>query len=205
MRLWFFQRCVITFIFMNNGDLIIRNRDGYNSNDSQNPITLVLDRLRSAFNVGNIFRIAEVCAAEQVITCGYTATPPHPKITKTAVGTDEIIPSTHFETSLEAVRSLRKNGYQIIGIETVEGAPDIWNVEMNFPVAFVFGNEALGIQRETLESCDVIAQLPAFGWKNSLNVANCAAVVVYEAIQQLQKSNKTSVDLPNECEEKSET
>ncbi len=202
MWLWFFQYWIITFVFMNNGDLVIRNRDGYNSDNIQNPITIVLDRLRSAFNVGNIFRIAEMCAAEQVITCGYTATPPHPKLSKTAVGTEEIIPSSHYETSLEAIQSLRKEGFQIIGIETVEGAPDIWDVELDFPVAFIFGNEALGIQHETLEACDVIAQLPSFGWKNSLNVANCAAVVVYQAIQHLQQLKKNSTDFTEELEEK---
>ncbi len=68
----------------------------------------------------------------------------------------------------------------------MEDAPDIWDVELQFPVAFVFGNEALGMEKETLHSCDVIAKLPAYGWKNSLNVANCAAVVVYHAIRQLQ-------------------
>jgi len=176
---------------MKRDAIAIHNRDGLNTEQTEHPITIVLDRLRSAFNVGNIFRLADVCAVEQILTCGYTATPPHPKLSKTALGTEEKVQSKHFESSLEAVRYLRKSGYQTVGIETVEGAPDIWDVDLQFPVAFVFGNEALGMEKETLQSCDVIARLPAYGWKNSLNVANCAAVVVYQAIRQLQAEKQS--------------
>ena len=171
----------------NQEKIIIHNQDRDEPRGITHPIVIVLDRLRSAFNVGNIFRIADVCAAEKVITCGYTATPPHPKLEKTALGAEEFVESEHYETSLEAVQVLKNDGYQVIGIETVEGAPDIWDVEFDFPVAFVFGNEALGVERKTLEACDVIAKLPAFGRKNSLNVANCASAVVYRAIEQLTK------------------
>lgn len=170
-------------------DLVIRDRDGGNGKKVEHPIVIILDRLRSAYNVGNIFRLAEVCGVEQIATCGYTAHPPHPKITKTALGTEELVPNNHFESSLKAVDFYRNKGYQIIGIETVEDAPDIWDVPLQFPVAFVFGNEALGVDKNTLLACDVIAKLPAFGWKNSLNVANCATVVVYQAIRQLQEQD----------------
>jgi len=168
-------------------DFIIHDKDGDNGREAEHPIVIVLDRLRSAYNVGNIFRLAEVCAVEQVVTCGYTAHPPHPKLAKTALGTEERVPNVHFATTLDAVTDLRDKGYQIIGIETVENVPPVWEVSLEFPVAFVFGNEALGIEKETLQVCDVIAQLPAFGWKNSLNVANCAAAVVYQAIRQFRE------------------
>jgi len=170
-------------------DLVIRNRDGGNLQPMKHPIVIILDRLRSAYNVGNIFRLAEVCGVEQVVTCGYTAHPPHRKIAKTALGTEKRVPNIHFATSLDAMTDLRKQGYQIVGVETVEGAPDIWDVQLQFPVAFIFGNEALGIEKETLSACDHLAKLPAFGWKNSLNVANCATAVVYQAIRQLQEQD----------------
>lgn len=173
---------------MSKEDIVIHNQDREEPRGITHPIVIVLDRLRSAFNVGNIFRIADVCAAEKVITCGYTASPPHPKLEKTALGAEEFVENEHFETSLEAVVHLKAQGYQVIGIETVEGAPDIWDVELDFPVAFVFGNEALGVERETLEACDLIAKLPAFGRKNSLNVANCASTVLYRAIEVYTKN-----------------
>jgi 23S rRNA (guanosine2251-2'-O)-methyltransferase len=149
------------------------------------PITLILDNLRSAYNVGNIFRLAEVCRIQQVISCGYTACPPHPKLQKTARGCDHLVKNSHTATSIDAVLSLKTSGFQVLAIETVEGAANIWDIDFQFPVAFVFGNEALGITQDALEACDVLARLPVFGVKNSLNVANCAAVVVYSAIRQL--------------------
>jgi len=156
-----------------------------NAASARHPIVVVLDRLRSAYNVGNIFRLAEICSIEKIIACGYTPTPPHAKVRKTARGCDKLVQSEHLETSLQAVLTLKKSGYQVVGIETIEGAPDIWDVELRFPVAFVFGNEALGIARETLGHCDLLAKLPVFGTKNSLNVSNCAAVVLYTAIRRL--------------------
>lgn len=148
-------------------------------------IVLVLDRLRSAYNVGNIFRLAEIGGVERVVTCGYTATPPHPKLRKTARECDRLVPFTHFERSIEAVRLLKADGYQIVGVETVEGALDVWEVPFRPPVALVFGNESLGISRETLAACDLFARLPVFGRKNSLNVSNTAAVALYSVIRQI--------------------
>ena len=155
------------------------------------PIALILDNLRSAYNVGNIFRLAEVCRVKQVITCGYTATPPHTKLKKTARGCDELVPCSHFSTSMEAVDALKKNGFQIVGLETFKNAAYIWDISFTFPVALVFGNEALGISQQTLSMCDVFAQLPRFGAKNSLNVSNCVAVATYTAVQQLTKQQLT--------------
>ena len=133
--------------------------------------------------------MAEVCRVKQIVTCGYTATPPHVKLKKTARGCDKLVSTFHFDTSLEAVRSLKKDGFQIVALETFENASYIWDISFSFPVAFVFGNEALGISQQTLRSCDIFARLPVFGVKNSLNVSNCAAVVTYTAIQQLNNSD----------------
>jgi len=158
---------------------------------TKHPIVLVLDNLRSAFNVGNLFRLADVCGVERVVTCGYTATPPHPKLEKTALGTDKVVDHEHFETSVEAVCALKQAGYQVVGIETVEGAKDVWDVEFRFPVAFLLGNEALGVEKDALRECDLFAKLPVFGRKNSLNVANCASAVVYIAIRQILSKGAT--------------
>ena len=146
------------------------------------PIVLVLDRLRSAHNVGNIFRLAEVARVEQVLTCGYTASPPHPKLAKTARGCDQLVPSRHLDDALTAVTELQTAGYRVVAVETVTTAATIWEATFAFPVAFVFGNEALGIDADALAACDEVVQLPCFGCKNSLNVGNCAAVVVYRAL-----------------------
>ena len=163
----------------------IRQGDRQSTEHPLLPITLVLDRLRSAHNVGNIFRLADAVNAEEILTCGYTATPPHPKLLKTAMGTDEMVKCRHFDTSLEALTELKNNGYQIIGVETAENAISFNDATINPKTAFVFGNEALGISEEALALCDQFVCLPALGRKNSINVSNCAAVILFDAAHKL--------------------
>lgn len=151
-------------------------------------ITLVLDRLRSAYNTGNIFRIAEAVGAKEIIACGYTPHPPHPKLAKTAMQADEMVPCRHFETSLEAVEQLRAEGVkQVLAIETEDDAVNAWSKEYEFPLALVLGNEALGINEDTIKACDGAVCLPMFGEKKSINVGNCAATVVYSVIAYAEK------------------
>lgn len=143
-------------------------------------VTIVLDRLRSAHNTGNIFRLAEAVGAKEVIACGYTPAPPHPKLAKTAMGADKMVPCRTFPSSLEAVRALRQEGAaEILAVESIPGSPSAWDYQYKFPLVLVFGNEALGIAEETIPECDGVIGLPMFGEKTSINVGNCAAVVLY--------------------------
>ena len=140
-------------------------------------VTLVLDRLRSAHNTGNIFRIAEALGAD-IAACGYTPCPPHPKLEKTAMGADKMVKCRHFETSLEAVETLRSEGYKMI-LAAEPGGNGAWEMEYEFPLALVLGNEALGIAEDTLNSVDAIVSLPMLGEKASINVGNAAAAIMY--------------------------
>ncbi len=151
------------------------------------PVTVVLDRLRSAYNVGNVFRVAEALQVERIVTCGYTATPPHPKLARTARGCDLLVPCEASPDAATALAALRAAGCWICALETVPGAAPVWEVPMRFPAALVFGNEALGIAPEALELCDAVACLPRLGIKNSINVGNCAAVAPYESWRQWQR------------------
>lgn len=154
-------------------------------------ITIILDKLRSAFNTGNIFRIADAINATEIIACGYTPIPPHPKLEKTAMGTDKYVKCRHFDTSLQAVKALKDEGYKmILAVETVEDAISAWNMEYQYPLALVFGNEALGISEDTINECDGCINLPMLGKKKSINVGNCAAVVLYSAVVYASKSNE---------------
>ncbi len=157
------------------------------STEEPHPIVIVLDHLRSAYNVGNIYRLAEITHARKIVTCGYTATPPHPKVEKTARGCDKLVATEHYDCAVSALTALRDEGYQIIGVETVDEAPTVWDLEIAFPVALVFGNEALGIDQDALALCDGFVQLPVYGQKNSMNVSNCAAVVLYRALELLNR------------------
>ena len=142
-------------------------------------ITFVLDRLRSAHNTGNIFRIAEAAGAKEIICCGYTPCPPHPKLSRTAMGTDELVPFRWCRTSLEAVRMLKGEGVrQILAAEWCEKSVPAWRQAYEFPLAIVFGNEALGVEAETLAEVDGCIGIPMFGTKSSINVGNAAAAIV---------------------------
>ena len=131
-------------------------------------IHIVLDRLRSAHNVGNIFRLADAVGAKEVICCGYTA-----------AGADRTVPFRSFPTAAEAVAELKRGGCSAVAVETLENARDAWAFDYPEKIALVFGNEALGISPEALELCDAAVSLPMFGTKVSINVGNCAAVVLY--------------------------
>lgn len=146
-------------------------------------ITIVLDRLRSAHNTGNIFRIAEATGAKEIIACGYTPAPPHPKLAKTAMGTDTMVACRQMPDSATAVRTLRQEGCKmILCADALEGSTPAWEKEYEFPLAIVFGNEALGILPETLELCDGVVSLPMLGQKASINVGNAAAAILYAVL-----------------------
>ena len=140
------------------------------------PLVLVLDRLRSAYNTGNIFRIAEALGAG-IAACGYTPCPPHPKLEKTAMGTDKSVPCMHFETSAAAVDYFHAAGYMVLAAEP--GGVEAWEAEVTYPLAVVFGNEALGVAADTLEKVDGVISLPMNGGKASINVGNAAAAILY--------------------------
>ena len=152
--------------------------------ESNFEIRLVLDRLRSAYNVGNIFRIAEAVGAREIIACGYTPAPPHPKLEKTAMGADRLVPCRTADTSSDAVRMLRAEGTKcILAAEIVPGRSiPAWERTYEFPLALILGNEALGVAPEALELCDGMVELPMFGRKQSINVGNAAAAILYAIV-----------------------
>jgi tRNA G18 (ribose-2'-O)-methylase SpoU len=155
------------------------------------PLMLLLDNLRSAFNVGSLLRTADATACTQVITCGIT---PHPnggsgadKVAKAALGADRVVPSRHFRTTREAVAYLRSDypAYRLIGLETTERSLSYTHV--TYPregVVLVLGNEVTGLDTEIMPLLDELVEIPMFGTKNSLNVASCAPIVLYEIVRQ---------------------
>ena len=168
-------------------DIIVNNKDLETSRRQEKfDLIPILDKLRSASNVGNIFRLTEALHLKEIITCGYTATPPHPKLAKTSRGADEAVDFRHFETAADAARELKSQGYTILGIETVEGAKNLFDYKFEPKTAVILGNEALGISEEALELCDCFIQLELFGKKNSINVSNCASAVLFKAIEDIK-------------------
>jgi len=148
------------------------------------PVHLVLDNLRSAFNVGSIFRTADTARVERVVTCGYTAHPPHPRLEKTALGALPLVATEHFDTTLQALDDCRARGLPVWALETTSHSRTYTQLSFPRPVALVLGNEALGVDPEVLEAADQLVEIPVFGYKNSLNVASACAVVLFEILRQ---------------------
>jgi len=152
------------------------------------PVYFVLDNLRSAFNVGSIFRTCDTLRVQELFLCGYTACPPHSKLEKTALGTEEYVEWRHFESALDAVDFLQSQGITVWAAETA--AESIPYGEADFPsaLAIVLGNEALGVSQEVLSRCDGLIEIPARGYKNSLNVASACAVLGFKALEKIGES-----------------
>jgi tRNA G18 (ribose-2'-O)-methylase SpoU len=163
-------------------DNVIHRFDGINPGNCGKvpfPLTVVLDNLRSAYNVGSIFRTAECVQASKMCLCGITPAPNHPKLSKTAMGTESRLAWQHFAKTEDAIRELKQNGLPIIALETTSQARSIYDYVPLQPVAVIMGCEALGIEDKVLSLADEVLYIPVYGWKNSLNVSNAFALAAY--------------------------
>lgn len=148
------------------------------------PIIAVLENIRSAYNVGSVFRTADAFLLEGIYICGYTAHPPHKEIKKTALGADESVHWKHFKNSAEALEELRNNGYKIYAIEQVKGSILLNKFSLpNEKTAVVFGNEVSGVEQATIAKCDGCIEIPQLGMKHSLNISVAAGIVLWELIR----------------------
>lgn len=150
----------------------------------RNPVHAVLDNLRSAFNVGSIFRTSDAGAVERLHLCGLTAFPPNPKLVKTALGAHDYVPWTHHATTADAIASLHAQGIPCIAVEVAENAIPHTAFDWPKPAALVFGNEVWGIKPETLALCDAVVSIPMRGHKNTINVATAFGVVLFEVLRR---------------------
>jgi len=149
------------------------------------PIIIVLENIRSAYNVGSVLRTADAFLLEAVYTTGYTAHPPHKEITKTALGADETVRTKHFKNAGEAIEELKKEGYRIFAAEQAEKSLKLHAVSFQpeEKIAIVFGNEVTGVEQHTIHLCDGCIEIPQLGMKHSLNIATAAGVVVWELVR----------------------
>lgn len=145
------------------------------------PVVAVLDNIRSAMNVGSVFRTADAFAIEKIIICGISATPPNREITKTAIGATESVVWEYIENVSDAIAQLKNEGYTIAGIEQTDASVLLTDYTFNTEkIAVVFGNEVDGVSDEVINELDVCIEIPQFGTKHSLNVSVCAGIVLWE-------------------------
>jgi len=148
------------------------------------PVSILLDNVRSLYNVGAFFRTADAAGVAQLILAGITGHPPQRALTKTALGAEERVGWEHTWDAGAALHKLRESGHEIAAIETTVHAIDLFDWKPRFPVCIVFGHEVDGIRPEVAALCDTHIRIPMLGTKHSLNVATAGGVVVYELLRK---------------------
>lgn len=146
------------------------------------PFIVVLDNVRSLYNVGSVFRTADAFLCEAIYLCGITACPPNKEIHKTALGAEETVKWQYFDDTAVAVQQLKADGWQIVAIEQAENSISLqsFKVDRSAKYAFVFGHEVKGVCQEVMDCCDVCLEIPQFGTKHSLNISVSAGIVLWE-------------------------
>lgn len=152
------------------------------------PVVVLLDNVRSMHNIGSVFRTADGFAIEKLYLCGITAQPPHREIEKTALGATQSVAWTHFESTVEAVASLREEGYEIIAIEQASGSImlNTFQPESSKKYALIFGNEVNGVSEEVMAQIDECIEIPQFGTKHSFNIVISAGIVLWDFFAKLR-------------------
>jgi len=150
----------------------------------KNNITLIADNIRSAHNIGSLFRTADAFLIEQIILIGISATPPQKDILKAALGAEKTVDWLYFKTQNEAIEYLKSKEIKIISVEQTSESKMItdwqWNDEN---IALVMGNEIDGVSEEFIEASDTILEIPQYGTKHSFNVSVSAGIVLWELLR----------------------
>ena len=151
------------------------------------PIIIVLENIRSAYNVGSVFRTADAFLIEAIYIIGYSARPPHKEIKKTALGAEDTVEWKYFKTTTEAIEELKNKKYKVYAVEQAEGSCELQTVrfEAKEKIAVVFGNEVTGVEQSTIHLCDGCIEIPQLGMKHSLNIATATGVVLWELVRKM--------------------
>ena len=145
------------------------------------PLIVVLDDVRSMHNVGSVFRTGDAFRIEAVYLCGITSTPPMAEIHKTALGAEDSVTWKYFDTALEAVETLKAEGYEVYCVEQAHGSTMLQNFTPinNKKYAVVLGNEVKGVHQEVIDASDGCLEIPQFGTKHSMNVSVTGGIIIW--------------------------
>ena len=152
------------------------------------PIIIVLDDVRSAYNVGSIFRTADAFRIEGIYICGISARPPHKDISKTALGATESVAWKYFQKVTDAVNELKKEQYNVYMVEQADESIDLGDFKplKGSKLAFIFGHEVFGVKEELFSLTDGCLEIPQFGTKHSFNVAISAGIILWDIVNKLK-------------------
>lgn len=151
------------------------------------PLVVVLDDVRSMYNIGSVFRTCDTFRVEALYLCGICQTPPSTEIHKTALGAEKSVFWTYFPTALDAIKELKEQGYQILSIEQVEHSTKLQKFipKAGNKYAIVLGNEVKGVHQEVVDASDGCLEIPQLGTKHSMNVSVTAGIIIYKFAESL--------------------
>lgn len=155
------------------------------------PLTVVLNNIRSLYNVGSIFRTADGAGIEKIWICGITGHPPNSQISKTALGAEETVPWEYREDVYSVITDLKRDGYEIVMLEQMEGSVDHADFHPAGKVGLVIGNEITGVSKDIVHQCDTAIEIEMAGLKNSLNVSVAFGIIAYQ-MRKIYKNRLTS-------------
>ena len=155
------------------------------------PLIVVLDDVRSMYNVGSVFRTCDAFRVEAVYLCGISCTPPATEIHKTALGAEDSVNWKYFKTALEVVDELKKEGYQVLSVEQVEHSTKLQTFipQEGQRYAVILGNEVKGVHQEVVDASDGCLEIPQLGTKHSMNVSVTAGIIIYKFAETLMLRN----------------
>lgn len=148
------------------------------------PIYVVLDGIRSMYNVGAMFRTSDAALVQKVFLTGITPKPPHKGIDKSALGAADVVPWQYVKSAVDVIKELKSQGVPIVALELANQSVPYFKMKYAFPVCLVVGNEADGISDEVLNLCDFAVDIPMLGLANSLNVATAYGIALFEILRQ---------------------
>ncbi|OYT16457.1 MAG: RNA methyltransferase [Bacteroidetes bacterium 4572_77] len=156
-------------------------------NEKKIPLIVVLDNIRSMSNIGSVFRTSDAFCVEAIHLCGITSRPPQREIQKTALGATESVKWKYFKNTMDSIKELKQNGYQIISIEQVKNSTMLtdYKAEKAKKIALVLGNEVKGVEQEVIDKSDLCIEIPQYGTKHSLNVSISGGLVIWHIFQQI--------------------
>jgi len=154
------------------------------------PIYVILDNIRSLYNVGAIFRTCDAICAEKLYLCGMTGMPPRKEIEKTSLGAHTVMPWEYRKSTLELVKELKEKGVKVVALELTESSENYIEAEYEYPLAVIVGHEIDGISDDVLEIVDKAIYIPMLGRAVSLNVATACGIVAYRLLDKYQQNHK---------------
>jgi tRNA G18 (ribose-2'-O)-methylase SpoU len=143
-------------------------------------LVVLVEKMRSAFNVGSVFRSCDAVGVDRLYLCGYSALPPHTKVVKTSLGSELSVPWEHHCDAILCAKMLQKQGYRLVALENAKEATNIFEANFTQDTCLIIGHEEQGVSALLLGIAQEIVAIPQYGMKNSLNASVALGVVLYE-------------------------